>query len=949
VIVSQGLRGIARAAAISVFVVLAQAGHTYAAPWSQILNAAQFARSNLPRPGDADAIRRGGTLSGGEKDWGIVGWVEYDFQVPRDGWYQVFALPLGADTEFLLDADTSESIYYYGTGGRIGETEKIGNAWLRSGAHRLRAQRYYWTGFPRISALEIRESADAAAQSFRAYLPGDRQLFRARECPLLRVQVGGGNRAASLQVVVDAAGGAIVAQTQVTAPPGASIIRTVTLPCAKEGHFVVSFAGPEGRYPWPVAKPIDYEVIEVQGHAQSAVAKPVLVQEIDCVSQAPDYFGGDETRIAKSPAGSYRESGDRGYTRWQRLPESARKLLAEPGWFAYRLGPLDPQKRYVVEVDYPDDALRTFAMALRERAPLAYPLAGGADSGGALPLSNRMQTRQMTFWPRTSDPRLVFLNVHDGRRAAAAKIRVFRADNTSAANPSNGRMFMNWYEEGENFFSLYGASDHWYEAPRAAVDRWTASLAETGGNVLAPTVGVYGFSLYPSRFMRVFSGPDHDLVQRMLLDAEKYGMQVLPELHPRGDDVDLDFASAPDPKPNLLVSRDGRTNFYAGDGRTRNYPPLHNPLYPQNRAWYLGLIEELVRRYSDSPALLGVSLRLMPWANSSFNNFHSLDWGYDDYSIGLFVHETSTAVPMGKEDDPQRFAQRQRWIASNAGERWIEWRCNKISTLYAEIRDRLRAIRPDLILYTTVFPWQDRPDTRRAWREAGVDLRRIAAIEGVVVVDADQGFGRREADAEFERRQRAALLDPANLGMQDSDARAFLTSAYYLEATDAVVLPEAIGFPANTKRTWMSAVAIPAGRNVLEPYATQLASADANMLGVGGNGYTLGDPILSGFLAEYRALPREPFILRSPTKAVVVVRELVRGNEVFIYAVNRTAARVRLDLRLTERARIQRLRDGSVLAADTDRIALELDGFELVTLLTAGKARIQQTLSDILP
>jgi hypothetical protein len=929
--------------------LLGCADRTNATPWSITLRAEQFARSDLPRPGDVDAIRRGGTLSGTERDWGIIGWVEYDFRAPRDGWYQLFARPGGPDTEFRVDAETGDAAYFYGTGGRIGEAEKIGNAWLRAGPHRLRAQRYYWTGLPRISALEVRESADSPAQSFRAYLPGDRQLFRARECPPLQIQIGGGSRTTSLRVVVDAAGGVVVAQTEVAAPPGAPVTRAVTLPCSKEGHFVVSFAGAEGRYPWPEARPIDYEVIETRDHAQAAGAKPVLVQEIDCTSQTPDYFGGGETRIEKSPAGAYRESEDRGYTRWQRLPEAARKLTPEPGWFAYRLGPLDPQRRYVVEVDYPDDALRTFAIALRERAPLAYPLTSGADSGGALPVSHRMQTRRMTFWPRTADPRIVLLNVHDGRRAAAARIRVYRADGQTAVSSRDGRSFMNWYEEGENFFSLYGASDQWYEAPRAAVDRWIASLAETGGNVLAPTVGVYSFSLYPSRFMRAFSRPDRDLVQRMLLDAEKYGMQVLPELHPRGDDVDLDFASAPDPKPNLLVSKDGRTNFYAGDGRTRNYPPLHNPLHPRNRAWYLGLIEELALRYRDSPALLGVSLRLMPWANPSFNNFHSLDWGYDDYSVGLFTRETGVTVPMGKENDPARFAQRQRWIAANAAARWTDWRCDKITALYVEIRDRLRTIRPGLVLYTTVFPWQERPDTMQAWREAGVDLPRIAAIEGVVVIDADQGFGRREADAEFERRQQAALLDPANLGLPNGHARAFLTGAYYLEATDAVVLPEAIGFPANTRRTWMSAVAAPAGRNVLEPYAIQLARADANLLGVGGNGYTLGDPVLRDFLAEFRALPREQFTLRSPAEAPVVVREFVRGGEVLFYALNRHPSRARVEIILDGKTHIQRLRDGTQLTADTNRVELELDGFELLTLRSTGNARIQQAFSNILP
>ncbi len=890
-------------------------------------------------------------MSGGERDWGIIGWVEYDFSVPRDGWYVLLVRPGGADTEFLIDAtEKSEGTYFLGTGGRVDNAEKVGNTWLDQGAHRLRVRRDYWTGLSRISALEIRDSLGSPAQSFRAHLPDDRQLYRTGECPPLNIEIGGAGQAAHLQAIVEESGGKAVSRIDIRAPAvNKPVARNIMLPCSREGHFVVSFAGSNERYSWNEARPIDYEVVDTKKQPYAYGGKPVLIQEIDCTSQSPDYFGGGATRVTRAAFGAYRESEDRGYTRWQRLPEAARKLLPEPGWFAYSLGPLNPQQRYVVEVNYPDDALRTFAIALRERAPLAYPLAGGVDSGGALALSHSMQTRRLVFWPRTTDPRIVFLNVHDDRRAAAARIRVYRADNPEVGTPQSGRSFMNWYEEGENFFSLYGTPDDWHAAPRAAIDRWAQSLTEAGGNILAPTVGVYDFSLYPSRFMRVFSRPDRDLLRRMLLDAEKYGLLVLPELHPRADELELAFASAADPRPNLLVSKDGQTNFYQGDGRTRNFPPLHNPLHPQNRSWYLGLIGELAQRYRDSPALLGVSLRLMPWTNPSLNNFHSLDWGYDDYTVELFSKETGIAVPMASTSDLGRFAKRYRWIMANARERWIDWRCEKITALYAEIRDQLRSVRSDLNLYTTVFPWQDRDDTAIAWREAGVDLKSIAALNGVIVVDADQGFGRREPDAAFERRQRAALLAPANLGMSDSQSRAFLTGAYYLEATDAIVPPEAIGFPANTKRTWMSAVATPAGRNVLEPYAIQLAQSDATLLGVGGNGYTLGDPLLRDFLAEYRALPRQQFAPCSPTDSTVVVRELVRGKDLLFYAVNRTARRARLDLRLTKAARILRLRGDTQIALDANQITLELEGFELVTLRANGNVRIQQALSYILP
>ena len=96
-------------------------------------------------------------------------------------------------------------------------------------------------------------------------------------------------------------------------------------------------------------------------------------------------------------------------------------MLPEPSWFAYRLHNIVAQTPYLVEVDYPDDRLRTFAIALRESAPLSYPVAGAVDSGGEFSLSNGMLTQSLLYWPRAEGTRVTLLNAHDGRRAAASK------------------------------------------------------------------------------------------------------------------------------------------------------------------------------------------------------------------------------------------------------------------------------------------------------------------------------------------------------------------------------------------------------------------------------------------------------------------------------------------------------------------------------------------------
>ena len=404
--------------------------------------------------------------------------------------------------------------------------------------------------------------------------------------------------------------------------------------------------------------------------------------------------------MMSAEAGSYRESGSVGFTHYQRAAEAARRTMPEPSWFAYAVDGLSPQVLHEVEVDYPDDAERSAVLALRDEAPLSYPVSSGVDTGGEFTLTHRMQRHSILFWPRGTKTRIVIMNVHDGRRAAAARLRVYRRGDVPLPSiASGGRQVLQWYEEGNNFHSVVGTPDphryEWRALPRRiGIERWIRLSRYGGANVLAPTVGVYSFGLYPSNFNRSFSTPDVDELRLMLLLAEKHGMRVIPELHPRADELDWPFARAGHPRPHLLWSRAGKTSFFQRDGKTRNVPPHYNPIHPSNQEWYVGHIAELVNRYRDSPALQGISVRLMPWANASLNNFVSLQWGYDDFSVNQFVQDTTVALPASllaasknADDAARQTIVRHQWIMRHARAAWIAWRCAKITALFARIRD----------------------------------------------------------------------------------------------------------------------------------------------------------------------------------------------------------------------------------------------------------------------
>src|SRR5262249_42314664 len=78
----------------------------------------------------------------------------------------------------------------------------------------------------------------------------------------------------------------------------------------------------------------------------------------------------------------------------------------------------------------------------------------------------------------------------------------------------------------------------------------------------------------------------------------------------------------------------------------------------------------------------------------------------------------------------------------------------------------------------------------------------------------------------------------------------------YVEATQVVAPPSALGMP-NGSDNWISASVYPSGPNALEQYAIQLAESDAQIVGDGGNGYSLGQPETRAWFRETLALPAQ--------------------------------------------------------------------------------------------
>lgn len=910
----------------------ASAAAASAQPWSQTRMAGEFSRANTVVAGQAQKVNSIGTLAGNAGP--VTGWFEYDFSVPATGWYELAVQGSAGEVEFILDPDDTPATAPVlggngsGRGARVGE-EKIGNFWLTEGKHRVRLQRYFWTGFPNIRGIVLRASDGELSHAMSARLESAGTAYRIGECPGLLIETGANNAPHKLTVWVYVPGAAVRQTLHVEIPPSKTLSRQkLGLPCSEEGNFAIGFGDADKRIETSEVRDISYEVIDTRQGRPRPYGSRTLVQTIDLTKQSPDFSGGESSRVINGPAGRYRQGGSKGWMGWQNLPAMVKAAGAPPSWFAYVLEGVTLQKPHVVEIDYPDDALRGFTIALKESAPLAYPVAGGVDCGGEFSLSNGMRTHTLSYWPRASGTRIVFISALDGHPAAAARIRVYRLDDepaskTAGATPSGGRLFANWYEEGSNFLAMYGAPDQSPRGYQIAAERWARSIALMGGNVLMPTVSVYSFNLYPSRYNRAFSiRPDYDVMRRLLLAGEKHGVGVIPELHPRADELGWDQPDVPGPRANQLVSKDGKTQ--AG------FPPHYNPLYPANQDWYVAMVGELADNYAWSPALRGISLRLMQWANPTLNNLHSIKWGYDDFTVGLFVKERGIKVPLGEAGDDGRFNMRYRWIMANAKAAWIDWRCEKIAQLYARLAERLRKARPDLKLYSTVFDAYPSNYGADWLREAGIDPARLNRIPGVVLINALHAYGRRY-DASISQGTRDNLIEPDMLNALRPQAGqgSFLSYARYMEAIEAVVPPKELGFPPATAQTWISGVTNPADRHVLERYALQLAETDATFLGDGGNAYTLGQPLLSEFVREYTALPATAFTPRSDARDPVAVWELSENGKHWFYAVNRERYPVTLKIRTKGSGRFAAIVDGTEPAMAQGVFELALEPYQL--------------------
>jgi len=835
---------------------------------------------------------------------GFAGWVDYDLDIPADGWYELWQT--GAPTGWTRDVfvDGQVVLRLHTTTKEDADPKRRGwgkeaNLWLTAGQHRLRYRRL---GFPgQLPATwELRASQSRPEGCIRASVAGP-GVVRVSEPVELRIRGGAAEATAYELVARDEATGALTPVGEVRFPATAEPIeRTVHVSFPAQGAYrVLAAAG--GK----IFRPADLGVglvVAIDTDSPPPAAdelRRTLLVDIDCVgltingslvAPGEDYWQKDgETRVVDAPAGAYRESSGRG---------------SHPHWatdgFSFSFNLPDADHVYQLVVDYPDDDRRTMGFWINDGVndKAGVTLTGGVETGDRYRLSNAMQTHEAFFHPRGAEDVVVaVLNFLPGGRAAASRIRVYRVDSSlpapkegplpvSARHPS--RLFGYYFEESGRWIRHFGGGKEGLGEHITTMERWGQWCRYIGANLMFHTVNVYQANHYPSNILEGYFNRPVDECRINALIAEKYGCRYVPEFHlsgqtwfekhvmgvwTEGDAAEpgfVHFASA-QAEARVLVSRDGT---YKCSWK----PFVYNALHPEVQQTYIDVFGELADRLADCDSFAGISSRLMlSWQWMGWNALPGLNWGYGDWTVAEFAKDTGIDIP-GDPGDASRFRVRYEFLMGEHREAWVAWRCERVFDFHRRLRDRLRQAKPSASLFFTYFG----PDSREThgsgmleqMREIGMDWQAYSGEPGIVILPGVT-YGRRFSTPVSDAAKQDPLYNRDFRTVIGLGGRGVVLYSDYFEVNKNLDWG-ALGGPPHGAFDCTS----PSGIHERELYAISLANGDCSIVINGGNGWIFGTPsVIQPFLQEYRSLPAVPFTpLDGPQDPVAVWQAGVRSS-----------------------------------------------------------------------
>ncbi len=711
-----------------------------------------------------------------------------------------------------------------------------------------------------------------------------------------------------------------------------------------------------------------------------------LVAEFDCTKEYPadTFFSYGDVHVSETSAGRYREAAA--------VPLSR---------FGYRFSVKEIGKPYLAVVRYPDDKRRFMCMM----DGTTYDMTMGVFTGVNQPITNKMLEIRKVFWPRWNDCSLVFMTWSNGEPAAVSDIKIYELDELPALKINNPDNQVSKRELGLQFedpcgtsYSMGAINDQEW------LDRTTSYMKYTGQNVLTYPIIWYHGPIYPSDrepsgYFGMVAGRDRKLYSRWTAHPEDWVASLLKKFEKEGlefqaaltllrlgslmQNMNVDLNSIKEGKDtynNMLwndnvqaSAQDWTTEYnvlnyekkangtlkewaYGEKGGDYGKGVMFNPLHPTVQKAILGIIQEIVDRYGQSPAFKGISINM--W-HATMTWFFSLKSGYDDYTARLFEKETEIVIPVNPKA-PNRFSKRYEFLTKNYPEVWIKWRCEKIKELYQQMRDIIVKARPDLRLTVTMwtetsipgwFGLPEKPEHQifarkslyELYREGGFDVTLYRNEPGIevdysMVPSRDRdGWGTSGTEMPLEKTcsfRDHDFLDQTTLnavGAQkhpgafifDSWVEAWGKNLWFpCDPTDqqAKELKVMNGKPAegicrlNSEYPkddfwWNSQLRITppfqGGIHYLEYFAHALAELDACRITRGGLFTDTGHAeLMQNFAKAYRTLPAERFKTVGISTDPVAVRTLVSNGKRYLYLVNREYYPVKVKLQLNQKSNV---------------------------------------------
>lgn len=905
----------------------------------------------------------------------------YEFTVPRDGWYVLSLQHLPSLAREVFVDGRRVSLFFGGSiksvaewadasqqrGQPDPEWTKIANLRLGAGRHTVSFKRVGRMAFPAGFARTWRvEEAGAAAQDRVDARIMSRRELRKGESLWLRVTGGGDNVAASYDIYrVNELTRAETKITTLEFPATEDYsVRDIEIPCDEEGVFcLVAKAGgrvlSQQEFVESAYFVIDTEPVTAPASDVIAEAARTLVYDIDCVANtingAPVQTGENyweangETRVVTIPAGRYRESSNGLGPAVAAHPVA---LAENFSGFSYLLENVEPGKPCVIEIDHPDDDWRSVCVSIvdiYEKGGAGKKMRGylpptfGYETGGYLPLSNKMLTEKVMFWPNGGDVNLGIVSSRIGKRAAAARIRVYRVDGDLPALGINGhgRFIGMWMEEHERWHTHFNTPPNLPAHVRdfIGLKRTMQWLAHTGTNAFWPTVVAYQQATYDSPVLDGYLLKHYNLPRISALLCEKYGLSYVAEIFlARLRHFNETVMRAGVENPDDLYTRTwwgfSTSTAATSGGASEGTWPNWNILHPHVQDMMISIYGELADALADTRSFAGMSGRLDPWQWDGLYAISSLNWGYEDWTVREFEKDTGIKVPEG--DDPEkRFESRYRFLTNpenKAG--WIAWRSARLTDYLQRLVARIRARNPELTLFLCGDGRQDEnhapsipADVRERFSEMGFDLEMLARMPGIAIVPATS-YGRGKTFTYLaDQKAYDRFQTPENLKIGYNMTRAAAMGGAYQEWGPQFPLAK-LGAP--LPRWHYCSSSASAGINALEPLAVILAEQDTMMMRDGGYPLLFGQrDFYINWMRAFASLPRKPFEPLPFARDPVAAWQRVEPDKTLFYVVNRERYAVEMVLDISGAREVLGLGRDETITIDNGRLPLVLAPFEL--------------------